>query len=223
MSKVGLVCFDWGGVILRICRNWAEGCAAAGLEVREGLDDPALISARREVGRRYQAGEIDCGTFDRELAAAMGGRYSPEEVRRVHDAWLIEEYPGVAEVVARLVQTPGVETGVLSNTNAGHWRRHMPGANGSAPHFPTIGRLKHRHASHLLGAAKPDEVIYRLFEEQSGFDGDAVLFFDDLAENVETARSIGWRAERIDPAGDTAAQIAGHLGRYGVFRAQAGR
>lgn len=222
MSEIKLVCFDWGGVILRICRNWQEGCAAAGLPVRRRDESPeaqaAMAAARAEVARRYQTGEIDSATFHSGVAAATGGLYTPDEVCRIHDAWLIAEYPGIDRVVARLVETPGVQTGLLSNTNAGHWRRHLPGPEGSRADFPTVARLKHRHGSHLLGAAKPGEEIYRLFERQSGFAGGEILFFDDLQENVETAHRIGWRAEQIDPFGDTASQIEGHLARYGVFR-----
>ncbi len=36
-KRIRLVCFDLGGVVIRICRTWAEGCAAAGLEVRDPL------------------------------------------------------------------------------------------------------------------------------------------------------------------------------------------
>lgn len=221
MSDIKLVCFDWGGVILRICRNWQEGCAAAGVPLRQGDGHPeaaaAMAAARAEVARRYQTGEIDCAAFDAGISAATGGLYSPEEVRRIHDAWLIAEYPGVDRVVARLLETPGVETGLLSNTNAGHWRRHMPVPGGARADFPTVARLKHRHASHLLGAAKPSEEIYRLFERRTGAPSSAILFFDDLLENVQTARRLGWQADQIDPDGDTAAQIERHLHRRGIF------
>lgn len=216
-QRVRMVCFDWGGVILRICRNWQEGCAAAGLPVRHTEDGPTMAAARAEVARRYQLGEIDCAAFDGEMSAATRGLYTPEDIRRIHDAWLIEEYPGVEDVVARLVEMPGVETGLLSNTNAGHWKRHLPGPGGARADFPTVGRLKHRHGSHLLGAAKPADQIYRLFEERTGARGAEILFFDDLAENVEAARRMGWNAERIDPDRNTAAQITAHLYRHGVF------
>ena len=43
-----------------------------------------------------------------------------------------------------------------------------------------------------------------------------ILFFDDAEENVQAARAVGWRAERIDPAGDTARQIAEALAQHGV-------
>ncbi len=214
---VRMVCFDWGGVILRICRSWAEGCAAAGLPVRGESGLPELKIRRRAVAERYQRGELSTDAFLVELGRVVGGVYSREELTRIHDAFLIEEYPGVDRVVDRLLGTPGVQTGMLSNTNEMHWRRQQAAPVGWVKHFPTASRLAHRHASHLLGHAKPGHEIYREFERLTGFRGPEVLFFDDLEENIAAARTVGWRAERIDHTGDTAGQMIGFLERHGVF------
>ena len=44
-----------------------------------------------------------------------------------------------------------------------------------------------------------------------------ILFFDDLSDNIASARACGWSAEQIDHTGDTARQMAEHLGRHGVL------
>lgn len=215
--EIRCVCFDWGGVILRICRGFEEGVARAGLAVRPGVDGPELRRRRHELAHAYQIGGLTRDEFLRGISDAMQGAYSPEEFERIHDAWLIEEYPGVDRLVADLRALPSVETAMLSNTNELHWRRQSPleGAAG-LPHFPTAGQLKHRHASHLLRLAKPDASIYRAFERETGFSPQSILFFDDLAENVDAARGCGWCSEQIDHTGDTAAQMREHLRRYGV-------
>ncbi len=215
-ARVRLVCFDWGGVLLRHHRTWDAGCAAAGLAVRAGSDSPGAVTARRRASMEFQVGRIDEGTFFARLREAVAGAYTLDELRRIHERWLIDEYPGVRAVVERLVRTPGVETGLLSNTNAAHWRRHLPLA-GREPDFPTPLLLRYRHASHLLGLAKPGEEIYRAFEHATGFRGAEILFFDDLVENVESALRLGWRAEVIDHEGDTAAQIGRGLRVHGVW------
>jgi FMN phosphatase YigB (HAD superfamily) len=215
-SGVRLVCFDWGGVILRICRSWAQGCERAGLPLRWGAEADEMKAARRKAGEDYQIGRIDCSTFCARVSAATGGLYSPEEVARVHDAWLIEEYPGVSGLVDRLHTVPRIQTALLSNTNHGHWVRHLS-ADGRGPDFPTVAKLHHRFGSHLLGLAKPGREIYQELERQTGHTGPSILFFDDLIENVQAARAAGWRAEQIDHTADTAAQIQGHLRRHGVL------
>jgi putative hydrolase of the HAD superfamily len=203
------IAFDWGGVILKHHRCWADACGAAGIDVRAGHEAPELIMQRRALNQRFQAGQLSSEEFYPALAAATGGLYTPEEVRQVHEAWLTEEYPGVDALIRQLVALPKVETALLSNTNACHWRRMAD--------FPTASLLKHKHASHLLGHAKPSLEIYKAFERETGFKGTEILFFDDLPDNVVAAHQMGWHAEQIDHTGDTAAQLARHLARYEVM------
>ncbi len=215
-----LVCFDWGGVILRHCRSWAQGCAAAGLDVRPGIDAPDLVAARRAVTRAFQIGEMTPDDFFPSFERACAGLYSRAELVCLHHAWLLDEYPGMQDVVATLTATPGVETALLSNTNHAHWVRHLPGPGGARPDYPTAGLLRHRHASHLLGLAKPQAEIYHAFEERVGYRGEEILFFDDLAENIEIAQSLGWRCVLVDPLTQTTApQISGALAAHGVMPA----
>ncbi|MBL8761584.1 MAG: HAD-IA family hydrolase [Phycisphaerae bacterium] len=210
-----VVCFDWGGVLLRICRSWAEGCAAAGLDVRGQVQAPELVTRRRAISEQYQIGRMSTDEYAEAMSRAMGGVYLPSEVLRVHDAWLIEEYPGVDRVVAELHATRSVRTALLSNTNALHWERHAPSRG--LRHFPTAGSLHHPHASHLMGRAKPGLEIYREFESLVGVRGASIIFFDDLPENIAAAQSLGWHAVRIDHEGDTATQIRAALGTADVL------
>ncbi len=214
---VKLVCFDWGGVILRICRSWEEGCTAAGIECRPRPDSPDAVAARRDLVAQYQLGLLSCEAFYQQASIITGCVYSPDDIRRIHDAWLIAEYPGIDDILTRLTATRGVTTGVLSNTNAAHWARHMPGPDGRRPDFPAIAKLTHRHASHLLRAAKPTPDAFAAFERATGFQRDEILFFDDLAENIDAAAAHGWRTQRIDPEGDTAGQITTHLHTHRVW------
>jgi putative hydrolase of the HAD superfamily len=225
-----VVCFDWGGVILRHCRSWDEACAAAGLDVREGVHDPELVGLRRIASRAYQCGRVECDAFFEMLAFATGGLYSEAECRRLHDAWLISEYAGVGAVIDEL-EARGVATALLSNTNATHWSRMAPGGGamgggamgggaagrGGGPHFPTAARTRIRMASHLVGLAKPDASIYAAFERISGATAGEIVFFDDVRENVEAARERGWRAVEVDHTRETEPQIRGALVEMGVL------
>jgi len=207
-STAPLVCFDLGGVIVRICRSWEEGCRAAGVPWRERPASPEEESARRDLVRELTLGRIDASTFFAELAGRSRGVYSPEEIERVHHAWILGEYPGVTDLIDRL-HDAGARTACLSNTNHAHWERLVES--------PAIERLQERHASHLLGLAKPDEAIYRAFEQRVGVDSAGVLFFDDLEENIHAARALGWRAVQVDPHGDTAEQMDAALRAAGVL------
>lgn len=215
-----VVCFDWGGVILRHCRSWDEACAAAGLDVREGVHDPDLVGLRRIASRAYQCGRLECDAFFELLAFATGGLYSEAECRLLHDAWLISEYAGVGAVIDEL-EARGVATALLSNTNATHWSRMAPGggAMGVGPHFPTAAKTRIRVASQLVGLAKPDASIYAAFERISGAAAGEIVFFDDVHENVVAARERGWRAIEVDHTRETEPQIRGALVEMGVLPA----
>jgi FMN phosphatase YigB (HAD superfamily) len=214
-SRVRCVCFDWGGVILRHCRSWNEACAHAGIPVRAGFDVPELVARRRQINHDFQLGAMDARTFFNAIADATAGLYTPDEVIQVHRAWLTSEYDGLAEIIQSLNRSARVQTALLSNTNEAHWARHLP-TDGRPPDFPTIGLINHRHASHLLGHAKPGEDIYRAFEAATGFVPEEILFFDDMPDNVATARRLGWRAEAIDHTRETAPQIGELLRRHDV-------
>jgi FMN phosphatase YigB (HAD superfamily) len=222
MRKTSFVVFDLGGVIVRIARSWAEGCRAAGLPVRapEQMGADGMIARRRELSRAYQEGRVSCDEYCRLVAESTDGHYTPEEIRRVHDAWTMGEYPGVHELVHE-IRAAGVLTGVLSNTNHSHWVRLVPPPDHPAPEYRTPRLVDHPHASHLLGLSKPGLEIYRRFTEITGYRGreEEIIFFDDLEENVQAARAVGWQAEWIDHAGDTAAQMRAHLVRRGVLPA----
>jgi FMN phosphatase YigB (HAD superfamily) len=212
-GPIRMVCFDAGGVLVRICRTWREGCEAAGAAFCWNDAVEAREPERDALSEAYQRGEIASGEFFTRIAHTADGLYTADEIQLVHGAWILGEYPGARELIDRLNQTDRVTTGLLSNTNALHWEQeHMWGGRGVS----AVGRVRHPCASHLLGLLKPGVEIYRAFERETGFAAGEILFFDDLPENVEGARASGWRAELIDHAGDTPALIAAHLAAHGV-------
>jgi len=219
-NAIELVCFDLGGVLVRICRTWGEACRRAGTDVRGDAAGDRADAARRELAELYSRGRVSRAEWIDRLGIAMSGLYTKEELSAIHAAVTIEEYPGVGEVIEKLHRA-SVATACLSNTDHDHWAHliHHDGVQPLAgdPRYPSVRRLGSHHASHLMGLAKPDHAIYRAFERATGTAGKHILFFDDLPENVESARSVGWRAERIDPNIETAAQLRHHLEVYGIF------
>ena len=205
---VRLVCFDLGGVVVRLCRSWDEGCLAAGVEIRDRSRTPEQERRRREAVEAYQRGDLRSDDFFATVAETFNHAYTPAEVRRVHSAWILREYEGVGDLVRR-IHAAGVRTACLSNTNEGHWPWLLE--------QPAIAALGSRHASHELRLAKPDERIYRAFEERENARAEEILFFEDTPDNAEAARAGGWRAEVVDPARETAPQMTAALREHGVL------
>ncbi|MSQ90822.1 MAG: tRNA pseudouridine(13) synthase TruD [Phycisphaerales bacterium] len=210
MTRPKIVCLDLGGVVVRICRSWEEGCAAANVPVRGNLggegDNTAAL--RKGAVDRYQRGITTHAAFLDELSAILGGAYTTDELDRIHAGWILGDYSGVAEML-RAIAALGMRVACLSNTNAAHWRQ----MDATSAAFAAISV---RHASHLLGLHKPDAAIYAAFEASTGCTGDEIFFADDLIENVDAARARGWQAIHIDHIGDPAAQILDALALRGV-------
>lgn len=211
-----VICFDIGGVLVRICRSWAEACEQAGVAVhaREWLAGERAVAARSLVMGAYQNGDLSTAAYYEAMRGALERHYTLDEIESIHDAWLLEEYAGVRELVSELGALPGVTTACLSNTNERHWNVLAP-AQGPA-RFPSVMALGQRFASHLMRASKPDARIFLDFQRHIGAEPADILFFDDGAPNVLAARGQGWRAETIDPLGDTCRQLRAHLQAHGL-------
>jgi FMN phosphatase YigB (HAD superfamily) len=217
---IELVCFDLGGVLVRTCTTWSDLCRAVRLEVRGESADDRAEHARRTLTDAHQAGELSTEQWIHAMGEALGGLYAAQEIAALHEAVLVEEYAGIGAVIDE-IHRAGVATACLSNTSARHWAtmlhydgtRALPGE----ARYPGVRKLGAHYASHLMRLVKPAPAIYRAFEKATGRSGAQILFFDDLAENVAAARSVGWRAEQIDPTAPTDVQLRRHLAAHGVL------
>ena len=217
--SIRVVCFDLGGVVVRICRSWEEACARAGVPVRApsqfAFED--FVRQRRALVDDYQTGRMPCEDYWPAIAAATGGLYSAEEVERVHSAWTMEDYPGVDQIIRAINAQGSALTACLSNTNPRHWAILRGQRAPYAPGSPAVAALRHTLVSHELGLVKPDAAIYEAAEQALNAQPQEILFFDDLEENTRAAAARGWRAVTIDHQRDTAAQMREHLKSYGLI------
>lgn len=83
--------------------------------------------------------------------------------------------------------------------------------------FLPLGRMRHRFASHLVGARKPEAAIYAHVERESGVAPERIAFFDDVPENIAAARARGWKAHVITPDESPIAQARRWLEQYDVI------
>lgn len=205
---VRCVCFDLGGVLVRIAQTWGDAALAASVFIARGhLSTPLVQFSGLE---SFQRGAL---SGDEYLASLMDylAVVSPEEAMAVHLAILREPYAGTLELVQDL-ESDSILTACLSNTNEPHWE-----AMSGSGRFPNIARLQNAALSHRLGLEKPQPEIYLALERMVSVRGEEIAFFDDSIANVEAARTLGWNAEHIDPHGDPADQMRVALTRLGVL------
>ena len=216
-SGVRVGCFDLGGVVVRLCRNWEEACVRAGVEVRDSGASHELLRMRRAAVRAYQSGVMDCQEYFQTIAKSTGDLYDAQEVEQVHKAWICEDYEGVEAMVEELREQVWIVTACLSNTNQSHWRILTQSDGPHRPASPAVNRIEKRLVSHELGLVKPDAAMYECALKALSVEAREIVFFDDTGENIDAALAHGWRAFEIDHRGDPAAQMRDHLTALGVL------
>lgn len=208
MSAVPQVCFDLGGVMIRIRHRWGEVLGDLDLTPFEPRADYGALIDFPGI-EAFQSGDLGFEEYLGGLSSYLGG-LSVEDAARVHAHILWEEYPGSLELV-RGLRDSEVRVGCLSNTNEPHIRECMESGR-----FPVCHAFERLVTSYELGLNKPQPEIYRTYEELMGVGEEGVVFFDDSRANVDGARAVGWRAFLIDPGGDTAVQIREGLSLVGI-------
>ena len=209
-AAIELVCFDIGGVMLRITSTWQDAARRAGggheLDAAGLFIDPQFL----EVTYSLEKGQIEPSDYANRVAALA--EITPDDVMTILDAWLIDPYPGLDDLLDKLDQTE-VQTACLSNTNHAHWETvTSPGSR-----YLPLERLHHRFASPFVGHRKPEPAIYEHVERETNIRPAGILFFDDHPDNCRAATNRGWNVHQIDPEDDPIAQVTGHLKRYGVL------
>ncbi|MEM9575509.1 MAG: HAD family phosphatase [Pseudomonadota bacterium] len=138
---------------------------------------------------------IDLGAdfTDTIYAAAEAHPEWEAEIRMWHDRWIEMASPAIDHSVRlmKALQAKGVP--VFSLTNFG-----IQSYDYAATHYPFLKEFDRDFISGHLGVIKPDPAIYATLERASGLSGDALLFADDRADNIEAAGRRGWQTHLFE-------------------------
>src|SRR2546423_5181431 len=103
--------------MVRLPTDWKHACEIARVPIPPGVRtrDAAALSAIKDINSRYDTGHIDLATFAEEVAPHSGG-FTPEDLIRLQECFLLGAFPGVVELIDELSRS-GVRTACLSNTS----------------------------------------------------------------------------------------------------------
>lgn len=107
--------------------------------------------------------------------------------------------PDTVALIERLA-AQGVALFFLSNMPA-PYARYLQAKHAFLQHF------KAGVFSADVGCSKPDPRIYDLALAVTGLQACELVFVDDLAENIDVAKSLGWRGVVFDTAAQCAAEL----------------
>ena len=119
------------------------------------------------------------------------------------------EVPGMRQVLSELKKE--FRLVALSNTDKVHWGFALRT-------FPIFALLDGWVVSYEEGAAKPGPALYHAVVEPHCNGRLPFLYVDDIPENVETARSLGWQAEVFRDAAQFKEEIKRRLPTPGNVR-----
>jgi glucose-1-phosphatase len=190
--------FDLGRVVLDIdvgktlaCWAGHAGCEVAHLVGRFSRDD---------LYRRHETGEISDAEFFEGLRSSLGVKLSDAQFLEGWNAIFAGEMPGIAALLARAAAR--VPLYAFSNTNNAHVEHF------SQEYASVLGHFREIFLSSAIGLRKPDAAAYDHVVKAIGVAPERIVFFDDLAENIEGARGCGLTAIHVTSPGDVAHALA---------------
>ena len=197
--KITWILFDLGNVLVELHAD-GLGRAAAAL----GSTPERLVALFNESGmaQAIALGKLSPQEFVEQINRRFGTSVAPADVVSWFGPELAVVFPEVPGLIASLKGHYGLA--ILSNTFFGHWDYFI--AMDLARQFDAL------IASHLIGFCKPDPRAYRAALDRMGATAAETVFVDDLAENVQAARALGFTTFQST----TPAELIQGLQRAGV-------
>ncbi|MGH6779356.1 MAG: HAD-IA family hydrolase [Bradyrhizobium sp.] len=190
--------FDLGRVVIDIDFSKALACWAthAGCE-------PAAIAARfgrDQAYRDHETGKLSDEAYFDCLRASLGVALTDAQFLEGWNAIFAGEMPEIDDLLARAGRQ--LPLYAFSNTN----RPHV--AHFSIAYASVLRHFRQVYLSSSIGLRKPDRAAYDHVIGAIGLPASRLVFFDDLAENVEGARACGLYAVHVRSSRDIADTFA---------------
>ena len=187
--ELSVILFDLGGVLVElpshsIPAGRVDHDPSSGLNLSGWLTSPAA--------KAFEKGEISAIQFADEIVKEMNLTIAPEEIIAYFTYWPKGLFPGTKALIERI--QPHYSLAIFSNTNELHWPRLMT-------EMGLEGYFDHYFASFKIGMAKPDPAAFRYVVKALSCEPSEILFLDDSQMNVDAARLVGMKAERVSGIG----------------------
>jgi putative hydrolase of the HAD superfamily len=177
--------FDIGNVLVRL--EFARGLRAVAA-LSEVADEHEVIGRVNAVKLLYEDGQIPRSEFLREATRLLKFRGTEGDFIAAWQGIFSANEP-MHDLVRRLHRRYPLY--LLSNTNCLH-------VEGLFRDFPIFECYTGATYSHVVRASKPNAAIFEIACRDHGLVPEETFFIDDLAENIETARRLGFQTHCYD-------------------------
>ena len=194
MSAIKNIVFDFGGVVVFLCRDKAVKAFE-----RMGLADAEQVLDKyqqRGIFLALEEGRMTEEEHRRKLGEMCGRQLTFDEVQAAWMAFIT----GVDTELLKILKTLRGKYGlyVLSNTNpyVMHWAYS---SRFSPEGLPVNEYFDGLFLSYKIGTTKPDPVIFQNVFEGANIKPEETLFIDDGAANLEAAARLGLHTLLAEP------------------------
>lgn len=197
-APVRALLFDIGRVVIDI--DFGRAFAAWQPASRLSVEEIRLAYRQDDAYNRHETGELAAAQYCAHLREALQLECDDAAVLAGWNAIFVAPVAGTVALIDRV--RGRLPCYAFSNTNAAHldeMRRAFP---------EVLARFTHVFASNEIGHRKPQPASFDHVVERMGCAPADVLFFDDLAENVDGAAARGLQAVLFRSPDDVRAALA---------------
>ena len=176
MNPISVVALDLGNVVLEI-------------DIETHLRSIGVMEEWKTLSHwkahwDFETGKISTPEFCQAIREKFSLKHSDQEIE---SAWLkiiVGFLPGIPALLEEI--HPRAKLVAVTNTNPPHVKLFK-----QMPEFQSFYKL---FASNEVGFRKPEREIFETVAREMNVPPSEVLFFDDLPENIEAAKKVGFHA-----------------------------
>ncbi len=197
--RVDALLFDLGGVVIdidfdRAFRIWEPYSTLTFAEIKSHyLMDRAY--------QRHERGEISGSTYFDYLRKHLDLDASDVEIEVGWNAIFVGEIEQTVKQIRQIKQQ--IPCFAFSNSNSTHQAKWM------IDYADLVGLFERIFVSSDMGLRKPEKAAFDAISEAIEIPHSAVLFFDDMLENVEGARNAGLQGVHVRSPADVNEALQG--------------
>lgn len=194
-NDIDNIIFDLGGVIINLDIE-ATFRKFSKLFQREIKTEVFIDHDKYRFFRDYEVGKIDDSTFREHIRTLADHHIEDDDIDNAWNA-MLKNIPNdriswIHEV------TKNYNCVVLSNTNSIHIKHFDHIFNSTTSFGYPKDLFQKLFYSFEIGERKPDSAAFEVVLEKTGFDPARTVVFDDLKENLETAKRLGMRTVYVE-------------------------
>jgi putative hydrolase of the HAD superfamily len=188
MKQISTVLFDLGNVLAYIDFSafWRD------LGFLRADEIAPFRGGYTSLTLQYETGYISTDDYLNGLRTVFKNKFTIVQLKQAFSCIIQQPVEGITDIVKRVSTIH--QTALVSNTNEIHYRL-------SLMKFEELKIFQKHYLSYQLRVMKPAHGFYDAIIKDQGIHPSKMLFIDDIAENVEAAKSAGMQAIWFESTG----------------------